>query len=228
MITRVLLAALSSARSSRLITRAIISSLRTLRGAALEVAQKSLPDAVARMRGGTVPDVNVAPVPVHTREEVGEVARAFDVVHAQAVRLAAEQATLQNTVNSMFVNLSRRSQSLVDRQLQLIEELESNEQDPDQLASLFRLDHLATRMRRNSENLLVLAGTDLAKRSTHHVPIVDVLQAAVSEVEQYERVTVEQPPTVTVLGRAANDLQHLLSELLDNATSFSPPETQVT
>ncbi len=211
-----------------LITRAIISSLRTLRGSALEVAQKSLPDAVARMRGGTVPDVNVTPVPVHTREEVGEVARAFDAVHAQAVRLAAEQATLQNTVNSMFVNLSRRSQSLVDRQLQLIEELESNEQDPDQLASLFRLDHLATRMRRNSENLLVLAGTDLAKRSTHHVPIVDVLQAAVSEVEQYERVTVEQPPAVTVLGRAANDLQHLLSELLDNATSFSPPETQVT
>ena len=148
-----------------LISRAIISSLRTLRGSALEVAQKSLPDAVARMRGGTVPDVNVTPVPVHTREEVGEVARAFDVVHAQAVRLAAEQATLQNTVNSMFVNLSRRSQSLVDRQLQLIEELESNEQDPDQLASLFRLDHLATRMRRNSENLLVLAGTDLAKRT---------------------------------------------------------------
>ena len=141
-----------------LIARAIISSLRTLRGSALEVAQKSLPDAVARMRGGTVPDVNVTPVPVHTREEVGEVARAFDAVHEQAVRLAAEQATLQNTVNSMFVNLSRRSQSLVDRQLQLIEELESNEQDPDQLASLFRLDHLATRMRRNSENLLVLAG----------------------------------------------------------------------
>ena len=210
-----------------LITRAIISSLRTLRSSALEVAQKSLPDAVPRMRGGTVPDVNVTPVPVHTREEVGEVARAFDAVHAQAVRLAAEQATLQNTVNSMFVNLSRRSQSLVDRQLQLIEELESNEQDPDQLASLFRLDHLATRMRRNSENLLVLAGTDLAKRTTHHVPVVDVLQAAVSEVEQYERVTVEQPPAVAVLGRAANDLQHLLSELLDNATSFSPPETQV-
>ena len=178
------------------------------------------------MRGGTVPDVNVTPVPVHTREEVGEVARAFDAVHAQAVRLAAEQATLQNTVNSMFVNLSRRSQSLVDRQLQLIEELESNEQDPDQLASLFRLDHLATRMRRNSENLLVLAGTDLAKRTTHHVPVVDVLQAAVSEVEQYERVTVEHPPAVAVVGRAANDLQHLLSELLDNATSFSPPETR--
>ncbi len=210
-----------------LITRAIISSLRTLRSSALEVAQKSLPDAVQRMRGGTVPDVNVTPVPVHTREEVGEVARAFDAVHEQAVRLAAEQATLQNAVNSMFVNLSRRSQSLVDRQLQLIEELESNEQDPEQLASLFRLDHLATRMRRNSENLLVLADSDLAKRTTHHVPVVDVLQAAVSEVEQYERVTVEQPPAVAVLGRAANDLQHLLSELLDNATSFSPPETSV-
>ena len=210
-----------------LIARALLTSLRTLRSSALEIAQKRLPDAVQRMRGGTVPDVNVSPVPVHTREEVGEVARAFDAVHAQAVRLAAEQATLQNTVNSMFVNLSRRSQSLVDRQLQLIEELESNEQDPDQLASLFRLDHLATRMRRNSENLLVLAGNDNSKRTGSHVPVVDVLQAAVSEVEQYERVTVEQPPAVAVLGRAANDLQHLLSELLDNATSFSAPDTQV-
>ena len=210
-----------------LIARELLLSLRTLRSSALDIAQKRLPDAVQRMRGGTAPDVNVTPVPVHTREEVGEVARAFDAVHEQAVRLAAEQAILQNTVNSMFVNLSRRSQSLVDRQLQLIEELESNEQDPDQLASLFRLDHLATRMRRNSENLLVLAGNDPAKRSAHHVPVVDVLQAAVSEVEQYERVTVEQPPAVAILGRAANDLQHLLSELLDNATTFSPPETQV-
>ncbi len=210
-----------------LVAREMLRSLRTLRSSALEVAHERLPEAVARMREGGVPDVGVTPVPVSSQEEIGEVARAFDAVHQQAVRLAAEQATLQATVNSMFVNLSRRSQTLVDRQLQLIEELETGEQDADQLANLFRLDHLATRMRRNSENLLVLAGNDLAKRAPHRVPLVDVLRAAVSETEQYERITLEAPPDVGVAGRAANDLQHLIAELLDNATSFSSPGTAV-
>jgi anti-sigma regulatory factor (Ser/Thr protein kinase) len=155
------------------------------------------------------------------------VARAFDAVHGQAVRLAAEQAALQAGVSAMFVNLSRRSQALVERQLQLIEQLESNEQDSDQLANLFQLDHLATRMRRNSENLLVLAGTDLAKRNIAPVPMVDVLRAAVSEVESYQRIVVQTPPTATVAGRAASDVVHLLAELLDNATNFSPPDSQV-
>lgn len=225
--TLLVLALLAGTLLIGLIARAMITSLRTLRLSAMEVAEQRLPDAIRAMREGNVPDVDVPPVPVTTREEVGEVARAFDAVHSQAVRLAAEQATLQHNVNRMFVNLSRRSQTLVDRQLQLIEELEKGEQDPDQLASLFRLDHLATRMRRNSENLLVLAGTDLAKRSAQHVPTIDVLQAAVSEVERYERVIVEQPPAASVVGRAASDLQHLLSELLDNALDFSPPESQV-
>ena len=127
----------------------------------------------------------------------------------------------------MFVNLSRRSQALVERQLQLIEQLESNEQDPDQLSNLFQLDHLATRMRRNSENLLVLAGTDLAKRNVAPVPLVDVLRAAVSEIEQYQRIVVQAPPQATVVGRATSDVIHLLAELLDNATNFSPPDSQV-
>ena len=154
-------------------------------------------------------------------------ARAFDAVHGQAIRLAADQATLQAGISAMFVNLSRRSQALVERQLQLIEQLESNEQDADQLSNLFQLDHLATRMRRNSENLLVLAGTDVAKRNVAAVPMVDVLRAAVSEVEQYQRIVVQSPPTATVLGRAASDIVHLLAELLDNATNFSPPDSQV-
>jgi len=155
------------------------------------------------------------------------VARAFDAVHRQAIRLAADQATLQAGISAMFVNLSRRSQALVERQLQLIERLESNEQDADQLSNLFQLDHLATRMRRNSENLLVLAGTDVAKRNVAAVPMVDVLRAAVSEVEQYQRIVVQTPPTATILGRAASDIVHLLAELLDNATNFSPPDSQV-
>jgi hypothetical protein len=127
----------------------------------------------------------------------------------------------------MFVNLSRRSQGLVERQLQLIEQLESNEQDPDQLSNLFQLDHLATRMRRNSENLLVLAGTDFAKRNVAPVPLVDVLRAAVSEIEHYQRITVQAPPQATIVGRATSDIVHLLAELLDNATNFSPPDSQV-
>ena len=153
------------------------------------------------MRSGGSPDVTSSRSRC-TRDEVGQVARAFDTVHGQALKLAADQAALQSNVSSMFVNLSRRSQALVERQLQLIEQLESNEQDPDQLSNLFQLDHLATRMRRNSENLLVLAGTDLAKRNVAPVPLVDVLRAAVSEIEQYQRIVVQAPPQATVVGRA--------------------------
>ncbi len=210
-----------------LVARALIRSLRVLRTSAMDVAERRLPLAVESMRTGGTPDVTVDPVPLDSRDEVGQVARAFDAVHGQAVRLAADQAALQINVSSMFVNLSRRSQALVERQLQLIEQLESNEQDPDQLSNLFQLDHLATRMRRNSENLLVLAGTDLAKRNIAPVPMVDVLRAAVSEIEQYQRIVVQAPPSASVVGRAASDLVHLLAELLDNATNFSPPDSQV-
>ncbi|HZG91944.1 MAG TPA: nitrate- and nitrite sensing domain-containing protein, partial [Pseudonocardia sp.] len=222
-----LLALLIGAVVVGLIARQMISSLRTLRRGAMEVADARLPDAVARMRSGSVPDTDIEPVPVTTREEIGEVARAFDAVHAQAVRLAAEQATLQSNVNAMFVNLSRRSQTLVDRQLKLIEELEAGEEDPEQLSNLFRLDHLATRMRRNSENLLVLAGTDLAQRAVRPVPAIEVLQAAVSEVEQYRRIVVQSPPDLAIIGRVSSDLQHLLAELLENAANFSPPDSRV-
>ncbi|GJF05338.1 nitrate- and nitrite sensing domain-containing protein [Pseudonocardia sp. D17] len=210
-----------------LLARSLLKSLRLLRSSALDVAERQLPEAVESLRTGESPNANVEPVPIDSRDEVGQVARAFDAVHGQAVRLAADQAALQANVNSMFVNLSRRSQALVERQLQLIEQLENNEQDPDQLSNLFQLDHLATRMRRNSENLLVLAGTELSKRNIAPVPVVDVLRAAVSEVEQYQRIVVQSPPTATVVGRAANDLVHLLAELLDNATNFSPPDSQV-
>jgi hypothetical protein len=127
----------------------------------------------------------------------------------------------------MFTNLSRRSQGLIQRQLSLISELESREADPDQLSSLFKLDHLATRMRRNGENLLVLAGEEPGRRWTRPVPLVDVLRAAASEVEQYERIELSSVPTTEVAGRVVNDLVHLLAELLENATSFSSPQTKV-
>ncbi|SDO86272.1 sensor histidine kinase [Lentzea jiangxiensis] len=214
------------------VARSILNPLRTLRRTALDVADHGLPDAVERILADPNPEnaakTAVEPVPVHTREEIGQVARAFDAVHGEAVRLAAQQALLRDNVNAMFVNLSRRSQALVERQLNLIDRLEQDEQDPDQLASLFELDHLATRMRRNSENLLVLSGTDLSRRLTRPVPAAEVLGAAVSEVEQYARVQVGQTPDVTVQGRAVNDLVHLIAELLDNATAFSDPVTKVT
>jgi signal transduction histidine kinase len=226
-VTLLLLALILGAVIVGLVARSMIASLRTLRRSAILIAQERLPEAVQRMRQGSVPNVDVSPVPVSTREEVGQVARAFDAVHAQALRLAAEQATLQNNVNSMYVNLSRRSQALVDRQLVLIEQLEAGEEDPEQLSDLFRLDHLASRMRRNCENLLVLAGTELERGAAEPQPVADVLRAAVSEIEQYPRVVVQACPDGVFVGRAASDIQHLLAELLDNATNFSAAETPV-
>ena len=155
-------------------------------------------------------------------------ARAFDQVHREAVRLAADEAMLRGNLNAMFVNLSRRSQSLIERQLSLIDNLEQTEQDADRLSSLFRLDHLATRMRRNSENLLVLAGHEGASRRwSQPVPLVDVLRAAISEIEQYERVVLNVQPGIQVIGQAVNDVVHLVAEIVENATTFSPEDTQV-
>jgi signal transduction histidine kinase len=214
------------------VARSLLRPLRVLRRTALDIADHRLPEEVQRILTDPNPAEAarevVDPVPIHTQEEVGQLARAFDAVHGEAVRMAAEQALLRDNVNAMFVNLSRRSQALVERQLGLIDRLEQDEQDPDQLANLFELDHLATRMRRNSENLLVLSGTDLGRRLTRPVPAGDVIGAAVSEVEQYARIQVAPTPELTVQGRAVNDLVHLIAELLDNATAFSDPNTKVT
>jgi hypothetical protein len=155
------------------------------------------------------------------------VARAFDRVHQEAVRLAGDEALLRANLNAMFVNLSRRSQSLIERQLGIIDSLEQTEQDPDRLSHLFRLDHLATRMRRNSENLLVLAGQESGRRLNQAVALVDVLRAAISEIEQYDRVVLSVQPGVMVIGRAVSDVIHLSAELVENATAFSAEETQV-
>ncbi|WP_040836528.1 nitrate- and nitrite sensing domain-containing protein, partial [Streptomyces acidiscabies] len=211
------------------VARSMIRSLRRLQETATKVAQERLPELVKQLSESDPQDVDtsVESVGVHSRDEIGQVAAAFDDVHREAVRLAAEQALLRGNVNAMFTNLSRRSQGLIQRQLSLISELESREADPDQLSSLFKLDHLATRMRRNGENLLVLAGEEPGRRWTRPVPLVDVLRAAASEVEQYERIELSSVPTTEVAGRVVNDLVHLLAELLENATSFSSPQTKV-
>ncbi|MFF2408758.1 nitrate- and nitrite sensing domain-containing protein [Streptomyces sp. NPDC058092] len=211
------------------VARSMIRSLRRLQDTATRVAQDRLPELVKQLSEADPQDVDtsVESVGVHSRDEIGQVAAAFDDVHREAVRLAAEQALLRGNVNAMFTNLSRRSQGLIQRQLSLISELESREADPDQLSSLFKLDHLATRMRRNGENLLVLAGEEPGRRWTRPVPLVDVLRAAASEVEQYERIELSAVPATEVAGRVVNDLVHLLAELLENATSFSSPQTKV-
>ncbi|MBH1933943.1 nitrate- and nitrite sensing domain-containing protein [Streptomyces sp. AV19] len=211
------------------VSRSMVRSLRRLQDTAQRVAQDRLPELVKQLSEADPQDVDtsVESVGVHSRDEIGKVASAFDDVHREAVRLAAEQALLRGNVNAMFTNLSRRSQGLIQRQLSLISELESREADPDQLSSLFKLDHLATRMRRNGENLLVLAGEEPGRRWTRPVPLVDVLRAAASEVEQYERIELTGVPATEVAGRVVNDLVHLLAELLENATSFSSPQTKV-
>jgi len=209
--------------------RSMTRPLRRLRSGALDVAGVRLPETVRRMTKGDVTDaaLEVEPIDVDSTDEIGEVARAFDQVHREAVRLAANEAALRGNVNAMFVNLSRRSQSLVERQIRLIDDLEQGEQDPERLANLFQMDHLATRMRRNSENLLVLAGHELSRQRTEPVALVDVLRAAVSEIEQYERVVPNIQPGISVRGQAVNDVVHLLSELAENATTFSPADTPV-
>jgi signal transduction histidine kinase len=212
-----------------LVARSMVRTLAKLQQTAEDVAEHTLPEMVRKLSEADPQDVDVTiqPIGIDTRDEIGHVARAFDKVHSQAVRLAAEQALLRGNINAMFTNLSRRSQGLIQRQLAMISELESREADPDQLAQLFKLDHLATRMRRNGENLLVLAGEDPGRRWTRPVPLVDVLRAAASEVEQYERIELASVPTAEVAGRVVNDLVHLLAELLENATSFSSPQTRV-
>ncbi|MFZ3473173.1 nitrate- and nitrite sensing domain-containing protein [Streptomyces sp. 4.24] len=204
-------------------------AMRKLRSAAFDVAEQRLPmlvDQLSRTDPGKV-DTRVVPIPIDSQDEIGEVARAFDQVHREAVRLAAEQALLRGNVNAIFTNLSMRNQSLIEGQLTLITELENNEADPDQLENLFRLDHLATRMRRNGENLLILAGEEPGRRWDQPVPLVDVLRAASSEVEQYERVELSGVSEAEIHGQAVTDLVHLLAELLENATTFSSPQTKV-
>ncbi|MBT2398000.1 nitrate- and nitrite sensing domain-containing protein [Streptomyces sp. ISL-100] len=225
----VVIALLASVILAGMMARQMSNAMRQLRTAAFGIAEQRLPmlvDQLSRTEPGRV-DTRVEPIPITSHDEIGEVARAFDQVHREAVRLAAEQAMLRGNVNAIFTNLSRRNQSLIEGQLTLITDLENNEADPDQLENLFKLDHLATRMRRNGENLLVLAGEEPGRRWNQPVPLVDVLRAASSEVEMYERIELTGVPESEIHGQAVTDLVHLLAELLENATTFSSPQTKV-
>jgi signal transduction histidine kinase len=220
-----------------LVARSMARSLRELRQGALSVAQFGLPHAVNRLRDpalsasltpAQVADQIAEPLPVRSRDEFGQVTEAFNAVHLEAVRTAAEQAALRASVATMFVNLARRSQILVDRLIGHLDRLERGEEDPDRLAELFQLDHLATRMRRNDENLLVLAGADSTRVQREPAALIDVLRAAQSEVEHYTRIEfgiIDRD--IEVAAHAVNDMVHLVAELFDNATAFSPPNSTV-
>ena len=211
------------------VARSLVGPLRRLREGALTVATVELPERVRQLGEATdaTTSLEVAPIDVLSADEIGQVARAFDQVHAEAVRLAGNEAMLRNSFNAMFVNLSRRSQSLIERLVRMIDSLEQNEDDPDRLSNLFSMDHLVTRMRRNSENLLLLAGHEGARKRSDPVPLADVARAAVSEIEQYSRVTLKIQPGISVTGAAVSDVVHLLAEVIENATIFSPKDTPV-
>lgn len=207
------------------IGRSLIGSIGRLRRGALHVAQVQLPEEIEQLsRGAGVPEITA--LPVDTDEEVGQLARAIDDIHLQAVKLAGEHG-VRLQIGDMFETLSRRSRSLVEEQLVLIETLEHDEDDPSRLDHLFRLDHLATRMRRNGDNLLVLADTVERHRRLEPVPVHEMLRAAISEVEDYRRVTLGPVADGAIAGAAAADIGHMLAELLDNALQYSPPDSPV-
>ncbi|MHA3023385.1 ATP-binding protein [Mycobacterium sp. BMJ-28] len=209
-----------------LVARSLVRPLRRLRDGALRVAHQDLARELEQVRAGGDPGP-IRPLPVHTTEEVGQVAHAVDELHEQAVLLAGEQARFQLQVSDMFETLSRRSRSLVDQQLTLIDQLERDEADPQRLESLFRLDHLAARMRRNGANLLVLAGTKVSREQSEPVALAAVVNAAASEVQEYTRVVTGSVPDSEISGGVAADLVHVLAELMDNALRYSPPSNPV-
>ncbi|MGH3283917.1 MAG: sensor histidine kinase, partial [Streptosporangiaceae bacterium] len=211
------------------VARSLVGPLRKLREGALNIATVELPERVRLLSEAQDPSTSleVAPIDVLSADEIGQVARAFDQVHSEAVRLAGNEAMLRNNFNAMFVNLSRRSQSLIERLVRMIDSLEQNEGDPERLSNLFAMDHLVTRMRRNSENLLLLAGHESARKWSDPVSLADVARASVSEIEQYSRVTLKIQPGIAVTGQAVSDVVHLLAEVIENATIFSAKDTPV-
>lgn len=210
-----------------LIARRIVSPLRRLTAAATQV-RVELPRLVDRVaRPDHDVDVSHMQIPVESRDEIGQLADAFNGANETTLAIAGEQAALRASIAEMFVNVARRDQVLLNRQLSSIDEMERHEDDPETLTKLFSLDHLATRMRRNSESLLVLAGIDTGRRMRQAMPLSDVIRTASSEIELYERVTLELDADPAMVGHTALITAHMLAELLENATVFSDPNSPV-
>ena len=223
-----LLAVIASIVFSLLMGRRLLRRLNSVREAALELAHDRLPKVMARLRDGEKVDVDAeAPQVGAGVDEIDQVRQAFNTVHRTAVAAAVDEANLRRGVNQVFRNLARRSQVLLHRQLGLLDAMERKAEEPDQLEELFRIDHLTTRMRRHAEGLIVLAGDSPGRGWRQPVRFIDVLRAAVSEVEDYSRVRVEVRTKAALVGPAVADVVHLLAELIENATVYSPPTAVV-
>jgi signal transduction histidine kinase len=211
-----------------LLGRSINRRLATLRRSALTLAEEQLPSVVARLRRGESVDVAAEAPPIRVgNDEIGQVGQAIDAVRQTAIRSAVEEARVRQGVNDMFRNLARRNQSLLQRQLTVLDEAERRATDPDVLEDLFKMDHLTTRMRRHAEGLIILSGAPPGRSWSAPVKLIDVMRGAVAEVEDYARVTVSTQSRAALSGSAVTDVIHLLAELIENATTLSPPFTQV-
>ncbi|QKG21853.1 sensor histidine kinase [Actinomadura verrucosospora] len=223
-----LLAVVASLVIAVWVARSVIRELARLRREAIDLADVRLPGVIRRLRRGE--DVDVAaeapPLAFGTRE-IDQVGEAFNAARRTAIQGAVEEATLRRNVSDVFVNLARRSQTLLHRQLKLLDSMERRIEVPDDLEDLFRVDHLATRMRRHAEGLIILSGQAPGRGWRSPVAIVDVARAAASEVEDYTRVNVAPMTRAAIVGPAVADVIHLLAELIENATAFSPPHTTV-
>lgn len=203
--------------------------LAQLRADTLGTARSDLPRIVRRLEAGEHVDLDTEMKRLdHGDDEVGQVADAFNIAQRTAVGAAVKQADMRAGVNRVFLGIAHRHQSLLQRQLQLLDRVEREEDDPDLLESLFQLDHLATRGRRHAENLIILGGAQPGRRWRHPVPLMDILRGAVSETEEYARVRLASVPELSLAGSAVADVIHLLAELVENATAYSPPHTEVT
>jgi signal transduction histidine kinase len=225
-----LLAIILSIIISIWIGRGLVGELGGLKRAALDLANVRLPEVVRRLSTAEGPDIDVAveePFPTPTSDEIGQLRRAFNSVQQTAIEAAVGQAKLRAGIATIFRNLARRSQSLLHRQLTMLDDMELRASEPEELESLFHLDHLTTRMRRNAEGLVVLAGDRPGRGWNKPVPFADVLRASVAEVEDYRRVRVITKSRAALAGRAVADVIHLVAELIENALIFSPPNTPV-
>lgn len=223
-----LIALLVSVVLSIRVGRGLVKDLRQLRLEAHEASGVRLPSVMRRLSAGELVDVETeVPRLEYDKNEIGEVGQALNTLQRAAVEAAVKQAELRSGVSEVFVNLARRSQVLLHKQLTLLDTMERRTEDTDELADLFRLDHLTTRMRRHAEGLVILSGAAPSRQWRKPVQLMDVVRASVAEVEDYERIEVRRLPRVAVTGPAVADITHLVAELLENATVFSPPHTAV-
>ncbi|WP_433828733.1 sensor histidine kinase [Actinoplanes sp. CA-015351] len=208
--------------------RSIVGRLIRLRREALEMASERLPAVVRRLQRGEAVDVEVETPPLeYGGDEIGQLGHAFNEVQRTAVQSAVDEANVRRGINEVFLNIARRSQTLLHRQLSLLDRMERRETEPQELEDLYRVDHLATRMRRHAEDLVILAGAAPGRGWRNPVPVIDVVRGAISEVEDYKRVDIRAITSSAVYGRAVGDVIHLLAELIENAASFSPPHARV-